>query len=223
MRQHLTTVVMAGAAILLSGAGADAQWRFDQHPSRGVCFYEHANYEGRYFCAAVGRHASMVPSGANDQISAIRVFGSVEVKVFKDTDYRGESRRFTSSISNLEWTGWNDRISSYRVEDRDEGSYGGWGGAYGGGSWGGGTGGHHDGWGGAYGGGSHSSWSNRDGGRWTYQEAEAMLRRAYRSVLGREPDPGAHSWVDAVIKNNWSQAQLEADLRQTPEYRNKRR
>ena len=48
------------------------------------------------------------------------------------------------------------------------------------------------------------------------------LRRAYRSTLGREPDSGAGSWVDAVMKNNWSQGQLEAELRKSAEYRNKR-
>jgi len=41
-------------------------------------------------------------------------------------------------------------------------------------------------------------------------------------VLGREPDPGARPWTDAVMKNNWTQRQLETELMKSPEYRNRR-
>ncbi len=50
-----------------------------------------------------------------------------------------------------------------------------------------------------------------------------MVRRAYLSVLGREPDPASRSYVDAVMKNNWNQQQLEIELMKSPEYRDKRR
>jgi hypothetical protein len=56
----------------------------------------------------------------------------------------------------------------------------------------------------------------------TRDRAEDMVRRAYQSVLGREPDPAARSWVDNVIRYRMSQQQLEAELRKTPEYRNRR-
>ena len=223
MTQHVRIVVIACAAALLAGASAQAQWGRPSHPSRGACFFEDANYEGRYFCASVGRNAATIPIDANDRISSIRIYGSVDVIVYKDGDFRGQSRRLTSSVSNLGWVGWANRISSYRIEERSSNSHGGWGGAYGGGGWGGGgSSGQSNSWGGAYGAGSRSNWSNRDGGRWTYQEAENIVRRAYRSVLRREPDPGARSWIDAVMKNNWSQAQLEAELMKSPEYRNRR-
>jgi hypothetical protein len=220
MRQHLTTVVLACTAALLVGTNAQAQWNRSSHPSRGVCFYEHPDYGGRYFCAAVGRDAATIPIEANDKISSMRIYGSVEVIVYKDGNFRGSSRRFTSSMSNLGTAGWGDRISSYRVTDRSSQSNGGWGGAYGGGGSGGS--GQSNGWGGAYGGGSQSNSKNSDGGRWTYAQAQSWVRRAYKSVLGREPDPGARSWVDTVMKNNWSQSQLESELMRTPEYRNKR-
>ena len=223
MTQHVRIVVIACAAALLAGASAQAQWGRPSHPSRGACFFEDANYEGRYFCASVGRDAATIPIDANDRINSIRIYGSVDVIVYKDGDFRGQSRRLTSSVSNLGWVGWANRISSYRIEERSYTSHGGWGGAYGGGGWGGGgSSGQGNSWGGAYGAGSRSNWSNRDGGRWTYQDAENIVRRAYRSVLGREPDPGARSWIDAVMKNNWSQAQLEAELMKSPEYRNRR-
>ena len=140
----------------------------------------------------------------------MRVFGHVEVTVFKDGNFRGSSRRFTANMSNLGTAGWNDCISSFRIEERSsQGNWGG-GGAYGGGNWGGGYaggqgGGNGGGWGGAYGGGSHGGWGNDEGGtRWTYQQAEQIVQRAYRSTLGRDPDPAARSWVNTVMKNNWS-------------------
>ena len=222
MRQHVTTAALACIAALLVGASAQAQWNRSSHPSRGVCFYEDPNYEGRYFCATVDRDAATIPVEANDKISSMRIYGAVEVTVYKDGNFKGSSHRFTSSMSNLGMAGWGDRISSYRVEERSFQSNGGWGGAYGGGGWGGSGSGQSNGWGGAYGGGSRSNWNNKDGGRWTYADAQGMVRRAYKSVLGREPDPGARSWIEAVMKNNWSQSQLERELMNTPEYRNKR-
>jgi len=56
--------------------------------------------------------------------------------------------------------------------------------------------------------------------RWTYRDAEQIVRRSYRSVLGRDPDPsGLRSWTEQVINNNWTQRDLEYALRQSDEYR----
>jgi hypothetical protein len=50
-----------------------------------------------------------------------------------------------------------------------------------------------------------------------------MVRRSYRDVLGREPDPaGLQSWTQTVINNNWTQQDLEYALRQSQEYRDLR-
>jgi len=231
--RHVSLLVLTSAAILLSGSDALAQrWGRPPVPSRGACFYEDINYQGQYFCYATGADISVVPAGTNDQISSIRVFGNVEVTVYKDGGFRGSSRRFTSNMNNLGTAGWNDRISSFRVDERSSNGNWGGGGAYGGGgygsSYGGGYGnsqggGYGSGWGGAYGGGSHGGWSNNNdsGSRWTYQQAEQIVRRAYRSTLGRDPDPAARSWVNAVMENNWTQGRLEAELRKSDEYRNK--
>ena len=90
-----------------------------------------------------------MPGGANNDISSIRIFGNAEVTVFRDGGLRGSSRRFSSNIRDLRGVGWNDRISSYRVDPRS--SWGGnGGGAYGGGNYGGGYGGGYN---GGYGGG----------------------------------------------------------------------
>jgi hypothetical protein len=54
-------------------------------------------------------------------------------------------------------------------------------------------------------------------------QAEDIVRRAYLSVLNREPDPDARSWVDRVMRERWTQQDVERELRKSPEYRNKRR
>ena len=189
-----THVGALAAALLLAATGsASAQWwGRPRPPSSGACFYEDINFEGRYFCAREGTSTTKVPSGTNDEISSIRIFGRARVVVFKDPNFRGQSRQFDSNMADLRQAGFNDRISSFRIERGH------------GGNWGGSGGGHNN-------------------GRWTYQQAQAMVRRAYLSVLGREPDPASQGYVDAVMKNNWTQQQLENELRKSPEYREKHR
>ena len=115
--------------------------------------------------------------------------------MYRDPNFKGQSRRFEANTADLRQAGLNDRISSFRIES----GYGGnWGGSHGGG------------------GGYNNS-------RWTYPQAEAMVRRAYLSVLEREPDAASRSYIDAVMKNHWSQQQLENELRKSPEYREKHR
>lgn len=61
-----------------------------------------------------------------------------------------------------------------------------------------------------------------DFARVSRDEAERIVERAYRAVFGREPDPGASTWVDEVMRNRWTQRDLERELRKSPEYRNRR-
>lgn len=184
------------AVVLSQPASAQYTWGRGRVPGSGVCFYEDINYGGRYFCAPVGEERGRVPRGTNDEISSIRVFGRAEVIVFRADNWRGDSRRFASSVRDLRNAGFNDRISSFVVVPRGAG----WGN---GGNWGGNGGG----------------WSGGGGQQISYREAERMVRLAYQRVFGRAPDPAARPWVDEVIKNNWSQRQLENALRATPEGR----
>ena len=55
----------------------------------------------------------------------------------------------------------------------------------------------------------------------TRDQAQAIVRSAYLNVLGREPDPASAGWVDRVLTDHWSQAQLERELRNSAEYRQK--
>lgn len=54
------------------------------------------------------------------------------------------------------------------------------------------------------------------------QNAVALVARAYRAVLGREPDPASRVYVDKVLRERWSEADVTKALRDSPEYRNKR-
>jgi WXXGXW repeat (2 copies) len=67
-----------------------------------------------------------------------------------------------------------------------------------------------------------SNGSYRDNGSMNARDqAQAMVRSAYRNVLGREPDPASAGWVDNVFTNRLSQQQLENELRNSAEYRQK--
>jgi len=223
------------------------QWGRGAYPGAGACFYEDINYNGRYFCTRAGEAAERVPSQLNDEISSVRVFGNAEVLVFRDGSMRGEARRFTSSVNDLRRSGFNDRLTSFVVQPRgygERGYYsgnvygsGGYGnGSYGSGGYGNGgygNGGYYDPRGnGRYDDGRYADpgygygRGRGDGGRYqgdadrgSYQQATRMVQQAYRRVFGREPDRDAQPWVDEVLKNGWSQRQLEQALRDTPEGR----
>ena len=57
----------------------------------------------------------------------------------------------------------------------------------------------------------------------TREKAVDMVTRAYRNVLGRDPDPaGLESYVQGVLRNKWTEADVARELRKSDEYRNKR-
>jgi hypothetical protein len=59
----------------------------------------------------------------------------------------------------------------------------------------------------------------RDKSRMTRQKAEEIVRRAYRSVLNRDPDSGSRGYVDKVLYDKWTENDVERELRKSPEYR----
>ena len=54
------------------------------------------------------------------------------------------------------------------------------------------------------------------------RRAEDLVRAAYRAVLKRDPDSGAESYIQNVLRDNWSQQDVERALRNSPEFRNRR-
>jgi len=48
---------------------------------------------------------------------------------------------------------------------------------------------------------------------------DAVVRRAYEDILGREPDPGGlRSYTDKMIREGWSERDVREALRNSPEY-----
>ena len=240
--------LFAIVAVLAASSTVSAQrWGHEQTPAAGACFYEDANFRGEYFCVRSGESISSMPGDMNDRISSIRLFGTAQVTVFKDVDFRGGSRRFDGNIRNLVDEGWNDRISSIRVQGAGSGRY-------------------DD----RYSRGdrrgpdpdvivrrayqdilqrepdpvglrvyrSHiiddgwteeqvraelrSSPEYRELTTMTRPKAQEIVRRAYLAVLKREPDAaGAEGYINQVLRNKWTQADVERELRKSPEYRKK--
>jgi len=57
----------------------------------------------------------------------------------------------------------------------------------------------------------------------TRDKAVELVTRAYRNVLGRDPDPaGLEGYVQGVLRKKWTEADVERELRKSDEYRNKR-
>ena len=67
-----------------------------------------------------------------------------------------------------------------------------------------------------------SSPEYREKSTMTFAKAQEIVRRAYLSVLKREPDAqGSQGYVNKVLRDRWSQQDVERELRKSPEYRNK--
>ncbi len=192
-----------GALIVSIPAVASAQLRWGRPtvPQDGACFYRDAGFRGDYFCVRAGEDLPWIPGGLNDEISSIRTFGRAEVTVYRDRRFSGRSERFERDVFNLRNQGWNDRLSSLRVDrgrgGRDDRGYGRDDRGYG-----------RD--------------DRRTDDRREVARAEAIVRRAYLEVFRREPDAASRGWVDRVLRDNWSQADVERELRRSPEYRQRR-
>lgn len=90
-----------------------------------MTLYEHADFRGASRTLAPGEALENLSrarfsngEGMNDRISSIRIEGGAEVLVYQDAGFRGGSRRFNYSVSDLNDSapGWNDAISSLRAE-----------------------------------------------------------------------------------------------------------
>ena len=239
-------MLFASSMVLATSSQVMAQgWGAGPLPRQGVCFYRDPSFRGEYFCAGAGENRDRVPAGMNDRISSIRIIGRVEVTVFRDIDYKGRSTRFDDDVRNLKDEGWNDLISSLRVRSTASGS--------GGGGFGrsgndpdrivrrayqdilerepDATGlriyrSHiiDDGW-------SESDVRDslrkspefREKNTMTLAKAQDTVRRAYLSVLKREPDAGSRGYVEKVFREHWTQQDVERELRKSDEFRGRAR
>lgn len=189
----MRTLIAIGVLLALPSVASAQRWGRDRFPESGACFFQDANFRGDYFCVRAGADVGRVPNDLNDGISSIRVFGRAEVVVFRDERFNGGSSRFASDIRNLKSEGWNDRISSLRVQiaSRDERA--------------------------------RDRSEERHGEPMTRAQAEDIVRRAYLAILKREPDAaGSQGYIQAVMRDNWSQPDVERELRKSDEFRNRR-
>jgi hypothetical protein len=190
-------------------ASAQLRWGRPAVPRAGACFYRDAGFRGDYFCVRAGEDLPYIPGGLNDQISSIRTFGGAEVTVYKDRRFSGRSERYGRDVFNLRNDGWNDRLSSLRV-DTGRGYGRGDGNGYGRGDDRGSGYGRDD---------RRDDRRDRRDDRRELARAEEIVRRAYLEVFRREPDRESRGYVDRVMRDNWSQADVERELRRSPEYR----
>ena len=121
MGHRTTFAFLAGTLVLAIPSPSDAQWNGGPTPRQGACFYQDINYRGSYFCLGAGEELTSMPSGANDKVSSIRVFGGVSLTVYRDPRFQGEALRFDSDVRDLQREDFNDEISSIEVERRAAG------------------------------------------------------------------------------------------------------
>src|SRR4029077_15409798 len=114
MNRYMAIGILTAGVILTQATMASAQrWGHGATPRSGACFYEDINFGGRYFCTPAGNTTSAVPSGMNDRISSVRLFGNSTVTLFRDANFRGPSKIVSSDVGDLRGFGFNDRLSSY--------------------------------------------------------------------------------------------------------------
>jgi len=142
MKSLIRNVALVALYCTLASSIAFAQYN-NARPRDGACFFTDYNFRGQSFCLNEGQDASTIPSGFNDRIRSIRVFGRARVQFFNDSNYRGVSGTTTRDISDLRRLplpdvrskNWETRISSIQLStggfggghrgDRDD-DRGGW-------------------------------------------------------------------------------------------------
>lgn len=116
--------------LLLSAVGAVAQ---NDQPRDGACFYKDVNYRGDYFCARAGDALDNLPSGFNDRIRSVRIFGNAQVQGFMDNRFAGADVTLRNDVPDLRAVplavdpraNWAERFSSLRVSGgHDRGRWG---------------------------------------------------------------------------------------------------
>jgi hypothetical protein len=123
-------VAIAALALSVSAPGQDVSnqlsWGRPTFPRGGACFFEHPNFNGKYFCLAPGESVNSTPRGFNDKISSIRVFGNATTTIYNDRNFGGIRLPIPRNIADLRNVRvannpsktWNDRTSSIAVRRR---------------------------------------------------------------------------------------------------------
>ncbi len=83
-----------------------------------VTLFADCYYQGTSRTLGIGNYRTRDLGIGNDILSSFRVSGNLKVTVYKDDNFQGESLTFTYNEGCLSG-GWNDAVSSIRVEWRD--------------------------------------------------------------------------------------------------------
>ena len=79
--------------------------------------YDNGDYGGNMFPLTLGSYNNLnEQSWLNDKISSITIAKGYQIKVYEHRDFRGKSSLIKESQANLKTLGWNDKISSLKVE-----------------------------------------------------------------------------------------------------------
>lgn len=126
MRVFQFSVLLSGLmGLAIAGLARDDDNRGGSNRGGRVTLYEHADFRGGSLTLGVGELIENLTrarfsngEGMNDRISSIRIEGDAQVIIFQDAGFRGGFRRIAHSVSDLSESapGWNDAISSLRVE-----------------------------------------------------------------------------------------------------------
>ena len=87
-----------------------------------VTAYQHTNYRGYSVQFEIGSHLkSQIVSlgGKNNDLSSIRISPGYKVTLYRDDNFQGTSYQLTSARSDFGKIGWNDKVSSLKVEQLD--------------------------------------------------------------------------------------------------------
>jgi hypothetical protein len=102
-----------GPAIIEHSAPGLA-WGHAAVPREGACFYEEADFRGRYFCVNRGAEYGALGGEFNRAIRSIRLFNGATVHIFLERDFRGRNADVVRNVSDLHGM-WRDNIESLRV------------------------------------------------------------------------------------------------------------
>jgi hypothetical protein len=88
----------------------------ENSPEPKACFFSEKNFGGKSFCVPVGaQEADLKLSGWNDRIRSIKISGAIQVTVYRDGNYTGDSLSLGHTVANLSTLpgNWDKQISGF--------------------------------------------------------------------------------------------------------------
>ena len=109
----------AFARFACCAAGLWAQLAFAASPESTATFYQDCNYGGYAVSLGVGSYdaAALAAAGIRDNdLSSLRLFNGFKATLYDNPDLSGASASYAGNDDCLAPEGWNDRVSSLKIE-----------------------------------------------------------------------------------------------------------